>query len=49
MNNMSCKRKAPASPLTPSKRAHRVLTLAEKVQVIDAVDDGNLTGCGTFF
>ena len=37
---MSAKQKATDSPGTPSKCAHKVLTLAEKVQVIDAANSG---------
>ena len=38
--NMSTKRKAADLPLTPSKRQHKVLTLCEKVEVIEAVIAG---------
>ena len=37
---MSAKRKAIDSPGTPSKRAHKVSTLAEKVRAIKAVNFG---------
>ena len=37
---MSPKRKAPDSPGTPSKRARKVLTLEEKISVIDTVENG---------
>ena len=37
---MSAKQKAIDSPGTPSKCARKVLTLAEKIQVKDAVDNG---------
>lgn len=37
---MATKRKSPDSPGTPSKRRRHVLTLADKVRVIDAVRDG---------
>ena len=37
---MSSKQKAPASPANPSKRQCKVLTLAEKIRVIDAVENG---------
>ena len=39
-NNMSVKRKCPDSLLTPSKWVRRVLTLAEKIKAIDAVQNG---------
>ena len=38
--NMSAKQKATDSPGTPSKRARKVLTLAKKIKVIDAVQAG---------
>ena len=37
---MSTKRKAPDSPGTPSKCAHKVLNLEEKINVINAVEGG---------
>ena len=37
---MSTKEKCPESPLIPSKRQCKVLTLAEKIQVIDTVNNG---------
>ena len=37
---MSTKQKAEDSTLTPSKWACKVLSLAEKIQVTDAVDNG---------
>lgn len=37
---MSLKRPAPDSPGTPSKKARKVLTLAEKMEVITAVHEG---------
>ena len=37
---MSAKKKCPDSPLTPSKQARSVLTLAEKIKAIDAVQNG---------
>ena len=39
MFNISAKRKAPESPLTPSKKC-QVLTVAEKVDVIKTVQNG---------
>ena len=40
MFDMASKRKAMDSPGTPSKRASKILTLAEKVQFLDAVNSG---------
>ena len=41
---MSAKQKAPDSPGTPSKKARKVLTLEEKINIINAVEGGSLIG-----
>ena len=40
MFNMSAKRKAPESTGTPTNCGHKVLTLEEKVSVLDAIENG---------
>ena len=42
---MNAKRKATDSPGTPSKCARKVLTIAEKINVIDAVETGKSHRC----
>ena len=39
---MSAKQKVPSLPATPSKKSQKVLTLANKIRVIEAVDNGML-------